>query len=91
MKRLGTVLKTAAMKIALVIAFALLAVGVLLAVGTPTATVGCGSCGCPVIPSPAPGYCQTSGGRCNCGTETLCAGWCLVDGGVPTPCDAGAE
>lgn len=86
--------RTAAMKIALVTALALIAVGTFLTVGVPIAPVGCGSsCNCPGVPSPPKGYCQILGGPCNCYVgDALCPGWCaLVDGGTATPCDVGAD
>jgi hypothetical protein len=88
-------------KMGVVTAFALLALGFAsFAVGTPSATVGCGTtlgaCSCP-SPFVGPGWCPTNGAApCNCPWATLCAGWCLVqvsDAGYsePAPCDAGAE
>lgn len=86
------------MKIALVTAFALLAAGVLVAVGAPTSTVlqGCsGGCSCPA-PLTGPGWCPTNGDApCHCQGAQLCPGWCLAIAAPnfnaePTPCDAGA-
>jgi hypothetical protein len=80
-----------------VTAFALLALGFAsFIVGAPTATIGCGiDCPCQRESQPPPpfGFCQTEDDSpCHCPNgAALCPGFCLVDGGQPFQCDAGAE